>query len=187
MIKNKFTSAYNIVVDAELKKIVKKDLDNLENWRLNLSLVNIKNNIEKNEPKALENSLGVLKSFFSNISNSQRNPYKDIKETYINEILNNLFIYYSKTFNEPLDTRIEKTKNFLSEMKSFNNDNNFSLKVDESEIKYCEGIIYCLEAEKIRKNRDRESYLEAYLKYREGLEKEIACANMEKKYVRSFL
>ena len=178
LIKNKFTSAYNIVVDAELKKIVKKDLDNLENWRLNLSLVNIKNNIEKNEPKALENSLDVLKSFFSNISNSQRNPYKDIIETYINEILNNLFIYYSKTFNEPLDTRIEKTKNFLSEMKSFNNDNNFSLKVDESEIKYCEGIIYCLEAEKIRKNRDRESYLEAYLKYREGLEKEIACEDL---------
>ena len=112
LIKNKFISAYNIAVDYELKKIIKKDLDNLEKWKLNLSLENIKNNIEKNEPKALENSLDVLKSFFTNISNSQRNPYKGIIETYINEILNTLFKYYSEAFNEPLDTKIEKRKNF---------------------------------------------------------------------------
>ena len=178
LIKNKFTSAYSMAVDSELKNIIKKDLDNLENWKLNLSLENIKNNIEKNEPKALENSLDDLKSFFTNISNSQGTPYKGIIETYINEILNNLFKYYSETFNEPLDTRIEKTEKFLSEMKSFNNNNNFTLKVDENEIKYCEGIIYCLEAEKIRKKRDKESYREAYFKYREGLKNYIACEDL---------
>lgn len=177
-IKSKFTKANDIVVDDELKKIIKKDLDNLETWKLNLSLENIKNNIEKNEPKVLEKSFDILKSFFNNISNLQGSPYKNIIETYTNEALNTLFKYYAETPNETLDTKIEKTKKFLSEMVSFSNNNNFALKFDENDLKYNKGIIYCLEAEKIRKKRDKDSYREAYLKYREGLEKGIASEDL---------
>ena len=36
-------------------------------------------------------------------------------------------------------------------MKSFNNNNKFTLKFDEKDIKYNEGITYCLEAEKYEK------------------------------------
>ena len=151
-IKTKFTSAYNIVEDEELKKIIKKDLNYLEIWKTNLSLQKIKKNIDENNPKDLENSLEDLKSFFNNISNIQGTPYKDIIESYINEVLNTLFQYYSNIYSENLDTKIIKTKKYLSEMKSFNNNNKFTLKFDEKDIKYNEGITYCLEAEKIRKN-----------------------------------
>ena len=46
-IKTKFTSAYNIVEDEELKKIIKKDLNYLEIWKTNLSLQKIKKNIDE--------------------------------------------------------------------------------------------------------------------------------------------
>ena len=63
-------------------------------------------------------------------------------------------------------------------MVSFNNNNNFALKFDENDLKYNKGIIYCLEAEKIRKKRDKDSYREAYLKYRGGLEKGIVSEDL---------
>ena len=63
-------------------------------------------------------------------------------------------------------------------MKSFNNNNNFGLKFDEKDIKYYEGITYCLDAEQIRKKGDKDSYREAYIKYKEGLEKGIACDDL---------
>ncbi len=59
-----------------------------------------------------------------------------------------------------------------------NNIDNFKLKFDEKDIKYYEGIVYCFEAEKIIKKGDKDSYLEAYLKYREGLENGFACNDL---------
>ena len=177
IIKSKFTSAYNIVVDDKLKQIIKNDIDKLETWKLNLSLEEIKKQIEKNEPTELENILEKLKSFF-NEHYKKEDPYKNIIESYINEILNTLFKYYSETPNKSLDEKIDKTKKILSEMKSFNNNNNFGMKFDEKDIKYYESIIYCLDAEQIRKKGDKDSYREAYIKYKEGLENGIACEDL---------
>ena len=178
IIKTKFTSAYDIVVDNELKNIIKNDIDKLEIWKLNLSLEEIKEKIEKNEPKELENSLDNLKSIF-NEHNKNEDPYKNIIESYINEILNTLFkYYYSETSSKSLEEKIKNTEKILTEMKNFNNNNNFGLKFDEKDIKYYEGIIYCLNAEQIRKKGDKDSYLEAYLKYKEGLENGIACDDL---------
>lgn len=58
--------------------------------------------------------------------------------------------------------RIDKTKKILTEIKNFNNNNNFSLKFEEKGVKYYEGITYCLETEKIRKKDGKDNYLEAY-------------------------
>lgn len=63
-------------------------------------------------------------------------------------------------------------------MKSFSNNNNFGMKFDEKDIKYYESIIYCLDAEQIRKKGDKDSYREAYIKYKEGLENGIACEDL---------
>ena len=89
-----------------------------------------------------------------------------------------MFKYYCETPNKTLDEKMNETKKILDEIKNFNNYNNFELKFNEKDIKYYGGIIYCLEAEKIRKKGDKESYLEAYLKYREGLENEFACDDL---------
>ena len=80
---------------------------------MNLSLEEIKKQIEKNEPTELENSLEKLKSLF-NEHYQKEDPYKDIIESYINEILYTLFKYYSETTNKPLDQKIEKTKKIIS-------------------------------------------------------------------------
>ena len=144
---------------------------------MNLSLENIKKNIESNEPQKLEDSHEKLRTHFKGINN-QESPYKEIIESYLNNTLNTLFKYYSETSKVPLDTKIEKTKNILSEMKNFNNNNNFKKKFDENDLKYDEGITYCLEAEKIRKKGDKDSYREAYIKYREGLDKGISCDDL---------
>ena len=74
IIKTKFTSAYNDVVDEELKKVIKKDLDKLDIWKLNLRLENIKKNIESNEPQKLEDSHEKLRTHFKGINN-QESPY----------------------------------------------------------------------------------------------------------------
>ena len=177
IIKSKFTSAHIKAIDGKLKQIIKKDIDKLETWKLNLSLEEIKKQIEKNEPTELENSLEKLKPLF-NEHYQKEDPYKDIIESYINEILYTLFKYYSETTNKPLNEKIEKTKKIISEMKSFNNNNNFGLKFDEKDIKYYEGITYCLDAEQIRKKGDKDSYREAYIKYKEGLENGIACDDL---------
>ena len=168
LIKEKFTSAKNIVVDKELKKIIENDLNNLEKWKLNLTLEKIKTSIEINNLKFLEGSLKDLKSF---LSNSQVDSYIDIIVSYTKQILNTLFEYYFETTDEDLAIRINKTKKFLSDMKDFNTKDKFIPKFDENEIRYYEGIIYCLEAEQIRKKGDKENYYEAYIKYKKGIEK----------------
>ena len=108
--------------------------------------------IEGNEPKDLEDSFKDLKSYFNGL-NHQTNPYKDIIESYINDILTTLFKYYYETPKSFVDEKIEETKKFLDETKKFNNTDNFKLKFDEKDIKYYEGIVYCFEAEKNNKKR----------------------------------
>ena len=108
--------------------------------------------IEGNEPKDIEDSFKDLKSYFNGL-NQQTNPYKDIIESYINDILTTLFKYYYETPKSFVDEKIEETKKFLDEMKKFNNIDNFKLKFDEKDIKYYEGIVYCFEAENNKKKR----------------------------------
>jgi len=168
LIKEKFTSAKNIVVDKELKKIIENDLNNLEKWKLNLTLEKIKTSIEINNLKFLEGSLKDLKSF---LSNSQVDSYIDIIVSYTKQILNTLFEYYFETTDEDLAIRINRTKKFLSDMKDFNTKDKFIPKFDENEIRYYKGIRYCLKAEQIRKKGDKENYYEAYIKYKKGIEK----------------
>ena len=88
-----------------------------------LSLENIKKKFEGNEPKDLEDSFKDLKSYFIGI-NDQTKPYKDIIESYINDILTTLFKYYYETPKKSLDEKIEDTKKILDEMKNFNNNDN---------------------------------------------------------------
>ena len=145
--------------------------------KIEFNLENTKKKIEGNEPKDLEDSFKDLKSYFNGL-NHQTNPYKDIIESYINDILTTLFKYYYETPKKSLDEKIKETKKFLDEMKKFNNTDNFKLKFDEKDIKYYESIVYCFEAEKNKKKGDKDSYLEAYLKYREGLENGFSCDDL---------